>query len=201
MVVDEPDDTASLGDLRGRDDAVYEPAEDSAILAGEVVADLAKAEPGAVLDVGTGSGYVGAKVAAATDARVIGLDVNPAACRRAKEAGLEAVRGDLTEPFAADTFDVVVFNPPYLPAMSEADWAEWFEVAVTGGASGRELIDRFLESVERVLTVQGLVYLLVSSLTGVESVVETAAVAGFSATALADAPFAGETLTVLKLVR
>lgn len=201
MVADDPEGAASLGDLRGRDDDVYEPAEDSAILAGEVVADLAEAEPGTVLDVGTGSGYIGAKVGAATDARVVGLDVNPAACRRARDAGLEAVRGDLTAPFATDTFDVVVFNPPYLPAMPEADWEDWFEVAVTGGASGRELIDRFLESVERVLTAEGAVYLLVSSLSGVDTVVETAADAGFSAAALADAPFAGETLTVLKLVR
>ncbi|MFB6360750.1 MAG: HemK2/MTQ2 family protein methyltransferase [Halobacteriales archaeon] len=201
MVPDDPEGTASLSDLRGGDDDVYEPAEDSAILAGEVVADLAEAEPGTVLDVGTGSGYIGAKVAAATDAKVVGLDVNPAACRRAREAGLEAVRGDLTAPFAADTFDAVVFNPPYLPAMPEADWEDWFEVAVTGGASGRELIDRFLESVGRVLMDEGSVYLLVSSLSGVDTVVETAAHEGFSAAALADAAFAGETLTVLKLVR
>lgn len=201
MVADEPEGPAALAELREEKYDVYEPAEDSAILAGEVVADLETAEPRTVLDVGTGSGYIGTMVADATDALVVGLDVNPAACRRAKDAGLEAVRGDLTTPFAADTFDVVVFNPPYLPAMPEAEWADWFDVAVTGGATGRELIDRFIGSVARVLTAEGVVYLLVSSLSGVDTVAETAAAAGFSAAALADAPFAGESLTVLKLVR
>lgn len=200
MVGEPPENAVPLADRREQNYDVYQPAEDSAILAGEVVADLAEKSPRTVLDVGTGSGFIGVKLARETDALVIGLDVNPAACQRAKAAGLEAVRGDLTGPFDADTFDVVVFNPPYLPSMPEAEWEDWFEVAVTGGASGRELIERFLQSVDRVLTAEGVVYLLVSSVTGVESVVETAAAGGFSAAALADSSFAGETLTVLKLV-
>jgi release factor glutamine methyltransferase len=191
----------SLARQRAQSSGVYEPAEDSAILAGEVVADLANRDPETVLDVGSGSGYIGRKVAEGTGARVIGVDVNPEACRRTAEAGLATVRGDLSAPFAARTFDVVVFNPPYLPAMDGAEWADWFEVAVTGGASGCELTTRFLESVDRVMTGEAIVYLLVSSLTGVEAVVETASAQGFSAVALTDACFAGETLTVLKLIQ
>jgi release factor glutamine methyltransferase len=114
---------------------------------------------------------------------------------------LEAVVGNLTTPFRAEVFDAVVFNPPYLPAMEAAEWDDWFEVAVTGGATGRELVERFLDGVGRVLVPDGRGYLLVSSLTGVEAVVEYAANRGFSAVALADATFPGETLTVLKLVR
>lgn len=201
MAEDGEGTVSDLAERRGEHYEVYEPAEDSAILAGEVVDDLSDATPELVLDVGTGSGYVGARLAADTDARVVGVDVNPAAGRRAREAGLEAVLGDLTTPFRADVYDAVVFNPPYLPAMEAAEWDDWFEVAVTGGATGRELVERFLDGVGRVTVPDGRVYLLVSSLTGVEAVVEYAANRGFSAVALADATFPGETLTVLKLVR
>lgn len=201
MAEDAEDTVSALAQRRGEHYEVYEPAEDSAILAGEVVADLADATPELVLDVGTGSGYVGARLAADTGARVVGVDVNPAAGRRAREAGLEAVLGDLTTPFRADVFDAVVFNPPYLPAMAAAEWDDWFEVAVTGGETGRELVERFLDGVGRVLVPDGTVYLLVSSLTGVDAVAEYASNRGFSAVASADTTFPGETLTVLKLVR
>lgn len=201
MAEDAEDSLDALAERRGQRHEVYEPAEDSAILAGEVVDDLAAAAPERVLDVGTGSGYVGSRLAAETGARVVGIDVNPSAVRRAREAGLEAVRGDLTGPFRTGVFDCVVFNPPYLPAMEDAEWEDWFETAVTGGETGRELIERFLDAVGRVLAPDGVVYLLVSSLTGVDAVVDHASSRGFGAVALADVTYPGETLTVLKLVR
>lgn len=200
-MVDQSGSATDLAERRGERYDVYEPAEDSAILAGEVVEDLAGAAPELVLDVGTGSGYVGHRIAEATGARLVGVDVNPAACRAAADAGLAAVRGDLTGPFADGVFDVVVFNPPYLPATNAAAWDDWFETAVTGGETGRELVEAFIDDVGRVLAPHGVGYLLVSSLTGVEAVVDDAAAHGFSAVALADATFPGETLTVLKLVR
>lgn len=202
-VRDGGDDTdgSTLADRRGESLDVYGPAEDSAILAGEVVADLAGAAPEVVLDVGTGSGYVGERVAAATGARIVGVDVNRAACRVARERGLETVRGDLVAAFADGAVDAVTFNPPYLPAVEGASWDDWFETAVTGGETGRELVERFIDDVGRVLRPDGVVYLLVSTYTGVDAVVERAADRGFSAAALADVTFPGETLTVLKLVR
>lgn len=201
MVADQSGSATALAERRGERYDVYEPAEDSAVLAGEVVDDLADAAPALVLDVGTGSGYVGHRIAEATGARVVGIDVNPEACRAAVEAGVEAVRGDLTAPFADGVFDVVAFNPPYLPATNEAAWDDWFETAITGGETGRELVEAFLDDVGRVLAPDGVGYLLVSSYTGVDVVVDYAAARGFSAVALADASFPGETLTVLKLVR
>lgn len=200
-MVDQSGSATDLAERRGEHYDVYEPAEDSAILAGEVVEDLAGAAAELVLDVGTGSGYVGHRIAEATGARLVGVDVNPAACRAAADAGLAAVRGDLTGPFADRVFDVVVFNPPYLPATNEAAWDDWFETAVTGGETGRELVEAFIDDVGRVLAPDGVGYLLVSSLTGVEAVVDYGSHRGFSAVALADATFPGETLTVLKLVR
>lgn len=188
-----------LADRRGIDFDVYGAAEDSALLAGVAVEHVDGGED--VLDVGTGSGYVGRRIADETGARVIGSDVNPAACRAAREAGLEAVRADLVAPFRDATFDAVVFNPPYLPTDPDAEWDDWYETALSGGETGRAVIDRFLDDVGRVLVPGGSVFLLVSTYTGVDEVVEHAGDRGFSAAALEDVAFPGETLTVLRLWR
>lgn len=186
-----------LADHRGVDTAVYGPAEDSALLATAVEEDLDSCER--VLDVGTGSGYVGQRIAEATGARVIGTDLNPDACRRAREHGIETVLADLTTPFGRNTFDTVVFNPPYLPAVDDVELDPWFETAVTGGSSGRAVINRYLADVPRVLTPNGRAYLLVSSLTGLEPIEETAREHGLDSTEIASVDYPGEVLVVLKM--
>ncbi len=181
------------------DTQVYEPAEDSSLLADAVLDHVDASD--LVLDVGTGSGYVGVTVHERTGATVVGTDLNPHACRKASEAGLPVVRGDLLGPFRGDVADVVMFNPPYLPRDPDMSWDDWFEVAVTGGETGRETIERFLDDLGRVLGPDGVAFLLVSTLTGVDAVVEHADCHGFAAVAIQDVSFPGETLTVLKLVR
>jgi release factor glutamine methyltransferase len=188
-----------LAERRGLDFDVYGAAEDSALLAGVAAEHVEGAD--LVLDVGTGSGYVGRRLAEETGARVIGSDVNPTACRRARDAGVESVRADLTTPFLDGAFDAVVFNPPYLPTDPDAEWDDWYETALSGGETGRMVIERFLDDVGRVLAPEGSVFLLVSTYTGVEAVVAYAGERGFHAAALEDATFPGETLTVLRLWR
>ena len=190
-----------LAERRGVETEVYQPAEDSHLLAEAVVAD---GVAGTVVEVGTGSGYVAERVAAETDASVVATDLNPHACEQARERsehGVQVARADLVEPFRDGRLDAVVFNPPYLPADEAAARNDWMEVALTGGEDGRAVIDPFLDDVGRVLAPDGAVYLLVSSLTGVDAVVDRAASNGFSAVALRDESFPFETLTVLKLLR
>ncbi|WP_433624804.1 HemK2/MTQ2 family protein methyltransferase [Halomicrococcus sp. NG-SE-24] len=188
-----------LAELRDAETPVYQPAEDSRLLA-TVAVDHVDADE-RVLEVGTGSGYVAGTVAAETGARVVGSDVNPHACEQARERGVETVRADLVTPFRDAVFDAVLFNPPYLPTDPETERDDWMERALSGGESGRAVIEPFLDAVGRVLAPDGHVFLLVSSLTGVDAVVERAAANGFSAVALRDESFPFETLTVLKLLR
>ncbi|WP_276282040.1 HemK2/MTQ2 family protein methyltransferase [Halorussus caseinilyticus] len=193
-----------LADRRDAETEVYQPAEDSHLLADAAVADLGSRpadDTPLALEVGTGSGYVAERVADETGVRVLGSDVNPHACAQARERGVEAVRGDLLEPFRSGVFDAVLFNAPYLPTDPDDARDDWMEVALSGGEDGRAVVEPFLETVGRVLAPDGAVYLLVSSLTGVDEVVELAATEGFSAVALRDESFPFETLTVLKLVR
>ena len=189
----------TLEERRSDEPDVYQPAEDSRLLAEAACERLDGRD--LVLEVGTGSGYVAGRIADETEARVIASDLNPHAVCQARGEGVETVRADLVSPFRAETFDAVVFNPPYLPTDPENEWDDWMERALSGGEDGRAVIDPFLSSVGRVLAPDGVVYLLVSSLTGVDDVVERAGAEGFSAVAVADESFPFETLTVLELLR
>ncbi|WP_299235057.1 HemK2/MTQ2 family protein methyltransferase [Natronomonas sp.] len=175
---------------------VYEPAEDSHLLA---EAALDTIDGGRVLEVGVGSGYVAGRVAAETDATVLGSDLAPAACRRARSEGIDVVRGDLTRPFAAGSFDTVLFNPPYLPTPPDVEWDDSLEHALSGGPDGRRVIRPFLADVGRVLRSDGRGYLLVSSLTGLDAVADLAADAGMATREIASESFPFERLVVLEI--
>ncbi|MFB6124394.1 MAG: HemK2/MTQ2 family protein methyltransferase [Halanaeroarchaeum sp.] len=192
----------SEGDLatrRGIETDLYEPAEDSLLLA-ETAEDLLTADD-RVLDVGTGSGFVAARIADRVGARVVGADLNPHACRRAAAAGIPAVRADLVGPFRDGVFDAVTFNPPYLPADEEAERDDWMEVALTGGESGRAVIDPFLDDVGRVLAPDGVVLLLASTLSGLDEIRERAARRGFTGDVVVEESFPFERLVVFALRR
>lgn len=188
---------SDLAGRRGSETTVYQPAEDSLLLAETAVEEVDGRD--SVLEVGTGSGYVAATVADEAGASVVGSDLNPYACLQARDRGVPVVRADLVSPFRDGAFDVVLFNPPYLPRDEDAARDDWMEVALSGGETGREVVEPFLDAVGRVLASDGFVLLLVSTLTGVEEVVEYAGGRGFSAAAVREESYSFETLSVLKL--
>jgi len=175
---------------------VYQPAEDSHLLAEAARESIDGGER--ALDVGTGSGYVASALAEA-GAEVVATDVNPLACQQAHEDGIPVVQANLADPFQESVFDLVTFNPPYLPTPPEEAMNDWMEQALSGGESGREVIEPFLETVGRVLAPGGRVLLLVSTLTDVEAVEKLATGAGFSARDVADESHPFERLVVLEL--
>ncbi|MFB6102645.1 MAG: HemK2/MTQ2 family protein methyltransferase [Haloplanus sp.] len=184
-----------LAERRGVETTVYQPAEDSRLLADAAVEHAR----GRTLEVGTGSGWVAERIAAETDAEVIASDYNPHACRQARDRGVPAVRADLVEPFRAGSFDTVAFNPPYLPTDPDNEWEDWMERALSGGESGRAVIVPFLDTVDRVLRPDGIVLLLVSSLTGFETVVDHAERRGFDVSTVRQESYPFETLSILRL--
>jgi release factor glutamine methyltransferase len=187
-----------LAARRGTETEVYEPAEDSQLLAEAALERIDERD--LVLDVGTGSGYVGWRVTEGTGARVVACDLNPHACRRAVDAGLEAVRCDLLSPFRP-AFDWVLFNPPYLPTPPEMERDDWMEAALSGGEDGRRVVDPFLDSATEALAPGGKVLLLVSSLTGLDAVRERARANGLGAREVSEESFPFERLVVLELDR
>jgi release factor glutamine methyltransferase len=179
-------------------EAVYRPAEDSRLLAETAAAYVERDDR--VLDVGTGSGYVARQVAEETGADVIASDLNPHACREARaKAGVPVVRANLLSPFSEGAFDVVAFNPPYLPTEPDREWGDWMEAALSGGETGREVVEPFLGDLRRVLAPDGDAFLLVSSLTGVDAVRDHARASGLTTMEAASEPHSFERLVVLHL--
>ena len=183
-----------LADQRGVE-TVYQPAEDSDLLARTARERVESGDR--VLDVGTGSGYVAAELADA-GAEAVGVDLSPLAVRQAADNGVPVVRGDLVAPFRDDTFDLVAFNPPYLPTPEAAEWDDWMEHALSGGEDGRRLVDPFLESVGRVLAPGGEALLLVSSLTDPDAVRAHAREQGLRSESIASEKHPYEKLVILR---
>jgi release factor glutamine methyltransferase len=175
---------------------VYQPAEDSYLLATTAIECVESDER--VLDVGTGSGYVAATVREETDARVVGTDINPHACREARKRGSDVVRTDLVSGLCGP-FDVVLFNPPYLPTDPDEERNDWMERALSGGPEGRTVIGQFLDSVGSVLITDSRVYLLASTRSGLDDVRAYAASNGFEAEIIAEDSIPFETLVVFEI--
>jgi release factor glutamine methyltransferase len=183
---------------------VYEPAEDSFLFAKNLSVNAGER----VLDVGTGTGVLGI-VAAEKAGEVLAVDVNPYAVRCAKwNASLNNVRermafarADLFDALRETTqFDVVLFNAPYLPSEA-SEMNTWLGRAWAGGVNGRQVIDRFIVEAPTHLSRKGRVFLMQSTLAGVEETQQRFAERGMVAQVVAEQrlPFF-EVLTLLKAV-
>jgi release factor glutamine methyltransferase len=176
---------------------VYPVEEDTQLL---LEAALAEVRPGdRVLEVGTGSGHIAASLAGLA-AHVVALDINPHAVRTARASGVETVRSDLFAGLRGP-FDLVLFNPPYLPTAEDERLEDWLEYALDGGSDGRRTIARFFADLDLVLAATGRALLLVSSLTGPEEVVRIANSAGLRGTAVLERRAEDEMLVVLRFER
>jgi release factor glutamine methyltransferase len=148
--------------------------------------------------VGTGSGMIAADIARIT--RVVATDINPHAVLCAGNVGIEVVRTDLFAGIRGP-FDLILFNPPYLPTQPEERMDDWLEYALDGGESGRAVIERFARNVGDVLAPEGRILLLVSSLTGFSEVHALFAGQGYSIGIALQQVVEDEVLYVLKIVR
>ena len=197
---------STLAERREIETTVYQPAEDSALLANAIH----EQGRGRLLEVGTGSGWVAVTTAEDVDAvtEVVASDINPHACRAAAQRAVSSddtttpisvVQGDLLTAFDTNSFETVAFNPPYLPTDPDAEWDDWMEHALSGGPSGREVIESFIDSLSRVLVPDGIGLVIISSLTGYETVTRYIETAGFSYSVVIEESYPFETLSVLAL--
>ncbi|MFA4887403.1 MAG: HemK2/MTQ2 family protein methyltransferase [Candidatus Nanoarchaeia archaeon] len=138
---------------------IYEPLEDSELLKKHIKAYALGKK---VLDMGTGSG-IQAEEAKRYTQDVLAVDINEEAVALVKKKGIDALHSDLFSAVKG-TFDLILFNPPYLPREDQED--EETRLITTGGVVGSELLELFLKQAKRFLNKDGKILIVVSSLTG-----------------------------------
>lgn len=138
---------------------IYQPREDSFLLEKEVRRFAGKKS---FLDMGAGSGIQGNAAISAGASSVIAADINEEAVAALKRQGISAVKSDLFSKIKGK-FDVIAFNPPYLPEDEREDRAS--SITTTGGKKGDEITLRFLKEAKAHLNKNGIILLVVSSLT------------------------------------
>ena len=135
---------------------IYHPAEDSFLL-GIQVKKFAK---GKVLDLGSGSGYQ-ALIALEKTKNVLASDISKEAVELCKSKGINCIQSDLFSKIK-DKFDLIIFNPPYLPLDELEDLDS--RLLTTGGKKGNEILIEFLTQAKKYLNKNGRILLIVSSL-------------------------------------
>jgi release factor glutamine methyltransferase len=127
-----------------------------------------------VADLCTGSGVLAIIAAKAGAARVVGVDVSLRACLAVRINGrlngcaVQAQRGDLFDVMGEERFDVIVSNPPYVPALTDALPRHRGTTPLDGGRDGRAIIDRVCRDGPRYLRPGGSLLLVHSSICGTE---------------------------------
>ncbi|MFI9155382.1 HemK2/MTQ2 family protein methyltransferase [Streptomyces sp. NPDC053367] len=165
---------------------VYPPQEDTALLA-DALSDE-PLPPGAdVLDVGTGTGAL-ALDAARQGSRVTAVDVSWraawAARVNARLAGLpvRVRRGNLFAPVRGQSFDLILANPPYVPAPAEAGRPRGAARAWNAGPDGRLVLDRICHEAPALLRPGGVLLIVHSALSGPDHTLLRLRAAGMKAT-------------------
>ncbi len=138
---------------------VYPPLEDTFLL----LESLEAIPDQRVLEMGCGTGLISVHLAKA-GAKVTAADVNPKAveCCRSNalrnQVEVRVVTSDLFSNIQG-SYDLIVFNPPYLAVKDEGE----LEKAWSGGESGVEPLSRFLSEAPSFLSKGGSILILVSS--------------------------------------
>ena len=83
--------------------------------------------------------------------------------------------------YIASSFDVILFNTPYLPTDNEDVIEDNLNYAFDGGLNGRKVIDLFLDEVKNHLNPKGIVQLIQSSLSDNEKTLDRLDEMGFIA--------------------
>jgi len=154
-----------------------------------------RTEDAKALDLGTGSG-VGAVFAARRGYRIVAVDINPEAVRCARlnallnglEDRIEVREGDLFAPVQGESFDLVLFNPPFFRGTpkSRIDLA-W---------RGTDVLERFAAGLSAALSPGGLALLLLSTDGDGTALLEALEHRGFAIEPAARRDFGNEVVTV-----
>ncbi|KAI5955855.1 MTQ2 [Candida jiufengensis] len=131
-----------------------------------------------ITEIGTGSGIVTTFILQniLPNAIYITTDINPNACLTVKSTIkynckekaylVDSTQMDLTSSIRNNIIDLLIFNPPYVPASDipkipqmDAD-KTWLDLALLGGEDGMIITWKVLNNLENILSNDGVAYIL-----------------------------------------
>ena len=145
---------------------IYPPSEDTYFLS-DYVKDFSNLQ---VLEIGCGNGFVTIVLAQnnesviATDIDINSVNATQALLKSKKLTNVELIVSDSASAVKSSIFDLVVFNPPYLPNSSIDD------KNLDGGTTGVELTKEWLDVSHRTLKNNGIVVFVASSLSKIDEI-------------------------------
>lgn len=189
---------------------MYYPEEDSILLAKALEAALPalhqalsrEHKPETILDMGTGSGFIAILCkkllpsAAVSASDVAGLE-QAKTNAEASSTPITFIKSNLFENIAK-SFDAIIFNAPYLPPDSSDELTLQASRSWSGGLT---LVKRFINQAAKHLNDNGHIFIVVSSLTGLDDVLAAFSKADLGANVIAREKLDWEELYVIESVR
>lgn len=167
----------------------YKPSEDTFFFAEHLEQEKGRA----VLDIGTGSGFL-AKSLSKNFGLVVATDIDLHALRKAHESVENCIccnSADALSPI----FDLVVCNLPYLPSEELSD------LAVDGLREGVEIPIKIIDSASKVIKQKGKIIFLTSSLANHTELVKQVQMLGFVTKVIAKKKLFFEELILVECTR
>ncbi|CAI5740428.1 unnamed protein product [Hyaloperonospora brassicae] len=196
---------------------VYAPAEDTFLLLDALhdeLPHLVALDPALCVEIGCGSGAVFVYLAtqlqqSKTSAVFLATDINRLAASVAQQTAtnngvhtFDVVHTDLLQCFESRIqVDVLLFNPPYVPTPPEEVGSRGIEAAWAGGIHGREVIDRLLPKLNKLLSPCGVFYMVVVEENKPSDIAAVLAQDGFDTSVVRSTKATNERLSILKVTR
>ncbi|MEU1899296.1 HemK2/MTQ2 family protein methyltransferase [Nocardiopsis dassonvillei] len=175
-----------------RPPGVYPAQEDTSLLR-TVLRQHGRVAGRSVLDVGSGTGALGIEAFRAGAASLTSIDLSRrsvlASWLNSRLHGVPATvrRGDLFAPVAPHRFDLVLANPPYMPASGRRLPRHRIARCWDAGPDGRILLDRICAGAPAVLNEDGALLLVQSELADEQATLDRLEKAGLVPEVLARA--------------
>jgi release factor glutamine methyltransferase len=146
---------------------MYLPSEDSLLFSNFLEGHLLKEHRRdmQILDMGSGTGILAEVCSKFIQKKnILCVDIQDDCLVSLRKKGFNTIQSDLFEKIpAANRFDLIIFNAPYLP--EDKNEERHSQLETTGGKRGDEVSLKFLREAKNFLKKGGKILLLVSSIT------------------------------------